>query len=80
MNEADRQAIVAEIAELTRPPSLEAGEITTVMLAEQEGITRRTASYRLEKGWEDELLTRREIKHDSHRTWAYRVAAPLRIR
>ncbi len=80
MDESDRQAIVAEIAELTRPPTLEPGEVTTVMLAKREGITRRMAFYRLEKGREDELLTRREIKHDNHRIWAYRIVAPLRIR
>ena len=74
VTEEDRLALVAEIAALTAPPRLEEGEITSLMLAESEGITRRQAAYQLDRACEGDspLLTRREIKHGGRKLNAYR--------
>jgi len=73
VNDIDRQAIIAEIAALTEPPTLEEGEITSLMLAETKGITRRKAAAQLEKACEGDspILTMRKVQHDGRRVNAY---------
>ncbi len=74
LNEEDRQAIVAEIAEMTRPPALRPEEVTAAMVAEMEGILPRKASYGLEREWRKRRLRKRKVQVDSHRPWAYSKA------
>ncbi len=77
MTDADRQAIVAEIAEMTRPPALKPHEATAAMVAEMEDIMPRQASYRLERDWRKGLFHRRKVQVGSHRQWAYSIVAPV---
>ena len=78
MNDTDRRAIVAEIADLIRPPRLEPGvEVTAAMVAEQEGILPRTAAYQLEKAWRAKQLQKRRVHVGSHRPWAYRIVTSV---
>jgi len=74
---ADLQKAVAEIAALIRPPTLEPGEVTAAMIAKQEKILPRKAAYQLEKAWSEGTLTKRKIKVDAHKPWAYRIVAPV---
>ena len=76
MTDADRQAIVAEIAEMTRPPALKPGEVTAAMIAVEEGILPRQASYRLERDWRKGRLHKRKVQVEAHRPWAYSIVAP----
>jgi len=70
---------VAEIAALTEPPALEEGEITSLMLAETKGITRRKAAAQLEKACEGDspILTMRKVQYDGRRVNAYSQVAPV---
>ncbi len=77
ITEAELKKAVAEIAALIEPPRLERGEITSLMLAEEKGITRRQAAYQLERAHERGQLSMREVKHDGRKVNAYSIIAPV---
>lgn len=71
LSEDDRLAIVAEIAALTEPARLEAGEITKMMLAELKNIPPHKATNRLNRGVREGILKVRLVKFDGKWTNAY---------
>lgn len=71
ITDAELKCVVAEIAAMTRPPTLRPGEVTAAMVAEAEGILPRKASYRLEREWVKRRLRKRRVQEGSHRPWAY---------
>jgi len=77
LSEDDRLAIVAEIAALTEPARLEAGEITKVMLAELKNIPLHKAANRLNRGVREGTLKVRLVKIDGKWTNAYSIIAPV---
>jgi hypothetical protein len=76
VNPAKRHQIIQEISKYTRPPALQDDEFTIKQYAEHHGITYSAASSDLAHALNDGLVTRREVKHDGHRRWAYKPVLP----
>jgi hypothetical protein len=73
----DKRAILEEIQQYCNPPGLADDEVTVKELADfDDELTPRQAAYRLDRAVRDGVMTRREVQHDGHRCWAYKVKAP----
>ena len=76
MNTQTRRQIIAEISQYTRLPRLQDDEFTVAQYAEFHQITYSAASAELRRALEEGTLTRRQVKHDHRRRWAYKYPNP----